>query len=182
MAMTDRPAPIRFTVEGTPEPQPRPRAMVVNGRPVLYEFRRRVKRAGRKIANPIIAWKEAVAAAAEAAAAGELLTGPLAVGLTFLFPRPAYLVWKTKPMPARYHIARPDCDNLAKAVLDACTGILWLDDAQVADQRTVKLVAAAGVAPGVRVEVLALDDEELDEQSLFGAWARAVPTIRSDSV
>lgn len=24
-----------------------------------------------------------------------------------------------------------DCDNLAKAILDACNGILWLDDSQI---------------------------------------------------
>ena len=28
-------------------------------------------------------------------------------------------------------ITRPDCDNYAKAVLDALNGIVWLDDAQI---------------------------------------------------
>jgi len=32
----------------------------------------------------------------------------------------------------------PDCDNIAKAILDAMTGIVWKDDRQVLDLRIIK--------------------------------------------
>ena len=41
-------------------------------------------------------------------------------------------------MPA----TKPDCDNLAKTVLDALNGVLWLDDAQVVDLSVSKRYAA----------------------------------------
>lgn len=47
---------------------------------------------------------------------GKPLEGPVAVEMTFW--------WKNK---------RKDIDSSIKATLDACTGILWLDDRQVVD-------------------------------------------------
>jgi Holliday junction resolvase RusA-like endonuclease len=37
-----------------------------------------------------------------------------------------------------HHISRPDVDNYAKAVLDACNGVLYLDDSQIADLHASK--------------------------------------------
>ena len=36
-----------------------------------------------------------------------------------------------------------DCDNLAKSVLDACNGILWLDDSQIISLTAEKYQSAA---------------------------------------
>lgn len=55
-----------------------------------------------------------------------------------------------------WRVGKPDADNLAKAVLDAGNGVLWLDDAQVAELIVRRVVGAQGEAPRVMVEVLPL--------------------------
>lgn len=45
---------------------------------------------------------------------------------------------------------RPDADNVAKAVLDACNGIVWRDDAQVVLLQAHKRYSQT---PGVTVEI-----------------------------
>ncbi len=67
------------------------------------------------------------------------------------------------PIDARYRVvieaATPhDLDNVAKAILDACNGLLWNDDRQVDDLRVVRVVADVG-APGARVTVEVLPSE-----------------------
>ena len=48
-------------------------------------------------------------------------------------------------MAAQYNIIRPvgrntgDTDNHAKAIMDACTGIVWKDDSQVVSLRVEKI-------------------------------------------
>lgn len=39
---------------------------------------------------------------------------------------------------AIYPTARPDLDNLAKSILDACNGVIYKDDAQIVDLITHK--------------------------------------------
>ena len=57
--------------------------------------------------------------------------------LTFFFRRPKSHFGKggyTKASAPVFHVSKPDADNLAKAVLDALTGIrAWLDDDQVCE-------------------------------------------------
>jgi crossover junction endodeoxyribonuclease RusA len=65
--------------------------------------------------------KEAIGWEARQQYRGEPLTGPLTVSVA--------LYWPTRA----YH----DVDNI-KALLDACTGILWLDDGQIGDLRITK--------------------------------------------
>lgn len=45
---------------------------------------------------------------------------------------------------------KPDADNVAKAIADACNGVVWVDDAQVVELRVSKRYSAT---PGVMVEV-----------------------------
>ena len=47
--------------------------------------------------------------------------------------------------------ARPDIDNLSKALLDGCNGVVWKYDKQVVDLRIVKRYADA---PGLTVAVM----------------------------
>jgi len=54
---------------------------------------------------------------------------------------------KRNPLPRRWHTKRPDRDNVEKAVKDAASKILWLDDAQVASGRSVKVIGYQGEAP-----------------------------------
>lgn len=68
-------------------------------------------------------WKTAIAEYAHMAG-GSPAGGPMAVEMTFYFPRPA----KPKHL---YPIWKQDVDKLARAVLDALTGIAYVDDGQV---------------------------------------------------
>lgn len=141
--------PLAFNVASEPIAQPRQRHRIAGkGRKqfvhsyvpadhAVHEFKAAVKKAATK-------------------AGGTVNEGPVAVTLAFLLPFPESERRKTKAIGRRRHTGRPDADNLAKSVLDALTGLLWHDDAQVAELTVAKHVAADHEAPGVAVEVRAL--------------------------
>ena len=52
------------------------------------------------------------------------------------------------------HTKTPDIDKLLRAALDALTGVVWRDDAQVAEVSVRKMVAAYGEQTGVMVTVI----------------------------
>ena len=72
--------------------------------------------------------------------------GPVAVALDFVLPRP-----KSEPKTTRPHTRRPDVDKLARAVLDALTGIYFADDSQVDSLAATKRTAEPGEQPGVHI-------------------------------
>jgi Holliday junction resolvase RusA-like endonuclease len=61
---------------------------------------------------------------------------------------------KRDPLPRRPKVSRPDAENVAKAVQDAASGVLFTDDAQVCRLTVEKFVGAQGEAPYVEVTVL----------------------------
>jgi Holliday junction resolvase RusA-like endonuclease len=69
--------------------------------------------------------------------------GPLALTLTFYTPRPAGHYGKRglRPGAPARPTTRPDVLKLARAVEDACTGILWRDDSQIVDEFLTKRFA-----------------------------------------
>lgn len=93
------------------------------------------------------------------------LEGPLSCEIVATFTCPRSHWRKRTPQPVRLHWKTPDIENVAKAVLDAATGVLWLDDAQVARLLVVKLVGAQGAAPGLRFQVEQLPEEVAGEYS-----------------
>lgn len=110
---------------GTPKGQPRPRAFVRGNRAAVYD------------PGTAEGWKSCIAVAAKELE-GRCLHVPLSVTLTFYLPRPKSHFRSSgqlKPSaPVYMHDGKPDADNLAKAVLDALTGIrAWLDDDQVCE-------------------------------------------------
>lgn len=54
--------------------------------------------------------------------------------LQFVLPRPASVSHKSRPYPT----VAPDVDKLARAVIDAMTGSVWKDDAQLIELRVTK--------------------------------------------
>jgi crossover junction endodeoxyribonuclease RusA len=127
---------ITFFVPRRPAPQGSKRHV---GRGILVESSREV--------GP---WRERVALVAHNVMAGSgLLDGATGVRLEFVLPRPKSAP-KTRTPPA---VKRPDVDKCARAVLDALTGVVIVDDAQITDLHAVKRLAEVGETPGVWITV-----------------------------
>ena len=139
---------------GLPKSQPRPRAFVRNGRAAVYD------------AGTAEGWKSDVARACRELE-GRSMIHPLAVTLTFYMPRPKshYRANGTlkDSSPRFLHDRKPDADNLAKAVLDALTGIkAWHDDDQVCELLILKRWEIPHAeAPGCTITISELKEHEL---------------------
>lgn len=130
---------ITFSVVGHAQPQGSMKAFNVPGKryPVVTSD------------NPSLKdWRQLVAFAAQRHAAGGPLRGGVVVLLTFSLQRP-----KSLPKRVRQHLKKPDIDKLARAVLDALTGILFVDDSEVVRLMVTKQYAAPQQAPGVLISI-----------------------------
>lgn len=136
---------ITFDAQGEPQPKGSMRAFVIAGRARLTSDNPKLKAWQKTVAST--AWQHVPLA--EAPPRHCPLTGPVCVGLTFRLPRPKALP-KTRETP---HVTRPDVDKLARGVLDALTGVIWVDDSQVAELTCAKRYAALGEPSGVSVAV-----------------------------
>ena len=135
---------IEFFVPGAPVGKGRPRAARRGAGVVMFT------------PDKTAGYEALVAAAASnamRAEAGPLFTGPLEAVLEMRIPIPAS--WSKAHKAAalagiELPTSKPDVDNVAKAILDACNGVVFRDDAQV-----VMLVATKAFSdePGVRVVI-----------------------------
>lgn len=132
---------ISFSVPGLPVAQPRQRHRIVaaHGRQFTQNYT--------PAKAPVNAFKAAVRDAAARVYGGPPLQGAIRLHLTFLFPRPKALIWKSRPMSRVPKVSKPDWDNLGKSVCDALTGLLWGDDAQVFCPWVEKWIAAGDEQP-----------------------------------
>lgn len=83
----------------------------------------------------------------------EPLEGLIEAHITAIFPVPkSYSKKKTTALLAgsRNYDKKPDCDNLAKIVLDALNGIAYNDDSQITSLHIVK---EYGIQPKVIIEL-----------------------------
>ena len=127
---------IAFTVPGKPAPQGSKRHV---GRGMMVESSKEL--------GP---WRERVALCAHNAMCGRsLLDGAVRVRLDLTLPRPKSAPKRSTP-PA---VKRPDVDKLARAILDAITGIIVRDDSQIVDLHATKRLAELGETPGVAITV-----------------------------
>ncbi len=112
---------LTFSVPGDPVPQPRPRVSTRGG----------FARAYVPSTHPVHAYRKALAF--EASESGATPTGePVSVVIDAVWERPKSHLRKSGLRAGAPQLPRQDVDNVAKAVLDALTGVAWLDDAQVA--------------------------------------------------
>lgn len=138
---------IRFVVPWEPVAQPRQRHAI------------RGKGARQFIANytpanhPVNAFKQACQLTAKTAMCGPLLDGPIRLNVLAVFSRPSSMIWKKREMPRVRKTTKPDFDNVAKALCDALTGIVWKDDAQIASATIEKAIASGNEQPHCVVEI-----------------------------
>jgi len=142
---------ISFTVPAVPVAQPRQRhrAAMINGKPISMNYTPRD--------GTIQTFKATCAMAARAVYQGPPLQGPIWLEVDFVFPRTCNQIWKTKSMPRLRHAKKPDRENCEKALLDALTGILFVDDCQVCDGPVRKWIASGDEQPHVEVTIRCLD-------------------------
>lgn len=142
---------IEFTVDGIPAPQgsKRPLRNKHTGRIHMVESSKKLP-----------AWRADVReAATRLMFGGGPLDGAAFVGLIFYLPRPkghfgtGRNAGLLKPSAPAYPTGRPDIDKLARAVLDAITGVIIRDDAQVVSVSAGKLYATNGRGPCVEISV-----------------------------
>lgn len=143
---------IKFTVPSIPVAQPRQRTAVRAGHAVNYTPTK----------HPVNQFKALVQMAANAAYNGPPLEGPLMLQMTCVLRRPGKLK-KRSDNPPRYDTRKPDLDNLMKSVADSLNGLLYKDDAQIAEVNMVKTVAAGNEQPHVKIAIGVLDDDALAE-------------------
>lgn len=138
---------ISVTIPGEPIAQGRPRAFVRGGHARVYQPKKSRS------------WKGAAryAMKAELGDQGETTlpfpSGPVAVVVRAYHTCPKSDHRVRNPAPLRWRAKKPDAENVAKAVLDAATGVLWGDDAQVARLTIEQYTAAQGEAPRVELTV-----------------------------
>lgn len=89
------------------------------------------------------------------------LDGPLHLEITALFTMPTSRHLKKGIRPRTWKTGRPDEDNVTKAVKDAASGVLWLDDKQVVVATCLKITAAQGEAPGLYLTIRKLTDADI---------------------
>ena len=129
-AMGDPVSMVAFDVEGIPSPGGSKSAF-------MNQRTRRIVvtcAGGRKTK----VWRQAVAAAGRIAmGSGAMLAAPIALYIDFRMPRPRshYLSDGTtiRPGAPALPIVRPDATKLLRSTEDALTGIVWRDDAEIAE-------------------------------------------------
>lgn len=76
-------------------------------------------------------------------------TTPIYMQIEFFFSIPKSWT-KKKKESAKWHISKPDSDNLTKGVKDALSGIAYVDDAQVCSMQVRKQYAQES---GIMIEI-----------------------------
>lgn len=129
-------------VSGDPKGQPRPRAFSRNGKARVFD------------SGTAEGWKAQIALAARDHLPAAPLACPVRVDVEFYFRRPLRLMKKKSPTGYIPHTARPDRDNLDKAVLDSLTQIGFLQDDSLVVEGTIrKRYTRLDSAPGALIEI-----------------------------
>ena len=129
-------------VSGDPKGHPRPRAFSRGGHARVFDC------------GSAEGWKSLIALAARDHLPASPLACPVRVDVEFHFRRPQRLMKKKSPAGFIPHTAKPDRDNLDKAVLDTLTQIgFFQDDALVVEGTITKRYTRIDSVPGALIEI-----------------------------
>lgn len=122
---------ITFEVVGTPVTQGSTKAFVAGSRAIVTHDHR----------EPLMNWRASIADQARLASGGRKAERgiPVWVSVEFRVQRPA-----SAPKRVIRPTTKPDLDKLARAALDALTGVLFADDSQVVSLTAMKRFAGEG--------------------------------------
>lgn len=82
---------------------------------------------------------------------GDYFEGPLEIDITGIFPVPSSISKKkSKELIGTVHDKKPDCDNMAKIILDPLNKLAYNDDGQVSKLNVTKIY---GEEPKVEVTI-----------------------------
>lgn len=138
---------LHVVIPGVPHGQGRPRACVRGNHASVYE---------RGEDKSWKAYAQDLMRRALLFTPAYLFEGPVSVQILAVWPCPKS-ARKVEKLQQRWRVGKPDADNIAKAVCDAANGVLWIDDAQVAELRVLRIIGTAAEAPRVEVLVQALE-------------------------
>lgn len=198
----NQPGFFRAVILGPAPPQPRPRAtlMPVAKAPVILAAAHRAQ----KIRDLMGLFRPQIYSAASNApigrwkkrAAGVLIRArqdagypprpifakgePLEVLVLVVGELPVSKHRKTIPPPRAWQtsLRAGDFDNIAKPICDVATGILWVDDSQIARATVEKIVGAQGEEP--RLEMIVRPLRDRPERTLFETERDALEEERTD--
>lgn len=152
---------IRFVVHGRPQTAGSKRSFVPLDKQTKQPFRR--PGGGVVVStvddNPKTKdWQKSVAQVAAEKYKGPLLRGAVSITMIFYRPRPQGHSGKSglnkKGLETPFPISKPDLLKLSRAVEDACTGVIWHDDAQIVNEHLFK---RWGEPARVAIEISAAD-------------------------
>lgn len=83
--------------------------------------------------------------------------GPIQANIVFYIKRPKYMLHKKYENRIIPHTKKPDIDNLAKAILDALNGTLYIDDSQIYSLNLTKFYCDKEQDPKVVVTLIYQD-------------------------
>ena len=112
----------------------------------------------------VAAWRNDVRNAAVNRCGEALIAGPVMTQIAFLMLRPKnHYVSSNRDRPLRadapfWHTSTPDRDKLERATNDALTGVIWIDDSQVAATLSQKFYV--GEHEGAIIRVYSLEGRE----------------------
>ncbi len=148
---------ISFTVYGEPRPQGSKQAQVIyngQGKPVTKNGRivavvrddnKDLRNWRNQVADRAMeAYRSATSTSPDNAECPEPCSGPFSLFIKFIRPRPKYHYGtgrnegKLKASAPKYPTKKPDTVKLARAVEDAMTSVIWIDDSQVVEHTLQK--------------------------------------------
>lgn len=146
---------VTFAVRGLPQAQGSSRAFIAGGRA-------HIATEGNRPGSPLGAWRTAIATEARAAIGSQpALEGPVSVSCDFVMRRPRSHYRANGELKASappWCASKPDADKLLRALLDAITGVVIRDDAQVASVHARKPYETPARPTGCTVTVRTLEE------------------------